>query len=133
MIPFPLLILGLAALGGRKSNGATTQRKPATTTAARAASAGTAASGAAAALTTSSATPAQAAQELADYLRGGGSFGLKGKPSAEVLRVQKLIGVSPADGIVGPKTRNATRALGVILPLRPSTRQPAGVEPAESV
>jgi peptidoglycan hydrolase-like protein with peptidoglycan-binding domain len=52
-----------------------------------------------------------------------------------VRRVQKLIGVSPADGIVGPKTRKATRALGVILPLRSltPTKQPAARGPGEYV
>lgn len=68
-------------------------------------------------------TAAQEAQNLSDYLRGGGSFGSQGLPSPEVLRVQRAIGVKP-DGIVGPATRNKCRSLGVVLPLRPTTRVP---------
>jgi hypothetical protein len=65
-------------------------------------------------------TPTQAAAGLADYLRGGGSFGDKARPNPEVSRVQRVLGLTPPDGIVGPKLRNAARALGVILPLRPT-------------
>lgn len=117
MLPLPLIALALAALGGRKRAGQPlAQRKPPT----RARSGGTTT----ASSSRAAESPAQAARNLADYLRGGGAFGYKGNPSEEVARTQRALGLT-GDGIVGPQTRNASRRLGVILPLRPSTRTPA--------
>lgn len=67
-------------------------------------------------------TPVQnahaAAVALRDYLLAGGKFGTQRARSEEVRVAQAAMGVTGEDGIVGPKTRKAARALGVKLPLR---------------
>jgi len=67
-------------------------------------------------------TPVQnahaAAVALRDYLLAGGKFGTQRARSVEVRTAQAAMGVTGEDGIVGPKTRKAARALGVKLPLR---------------
>ena len=116
MIPFPLLMLGFAALRGRS---APSSRAPASSAKPSRAPASSAADGAP--LVRSDALePAQAARGLADYLRGGGNFGAKGRTSTDVKRLQRSMGmtVKESDGIVGPRTRAVSRALGVTLPLR---------------
>lgn len=64
-------------------------------------------------------TPKQAAETLKLYLQTPGSnWGYKSNPSEEVRSAQKYMGLPPAeqDGIVGPITRKAARAVGVTFP-----------------
>jgi hypothetical protein len=61
-------------------------------------------------------TPKEAASELGTYLRGGGSKGSKGAPSAAVKQAQTDMGGLAADGLYGPATRARGKALGVTLP-----------------
>ena len=60
----------------------------------------------------------QAAIALRTYLLNGGKFGTARNHVREVMDAQNAMGVTGEDGIVGPKTRKAARALGVTLPLR---------------
>ena len=120
MLPLPLIVLALAALGSRKPAQSPTPERKGTTPSSNGTSNGTSAARAPA----PTVTPRAAAQALADYLRGGGQFGTKARPSPEVAKAQTIFGLRP-DGVVGPATRNAARTAGVVLPLRPSTRQPA--------
>jgi len=122
MLPLPLILLGLAAIGGRKTAQRSNEPKRPPANGGTPSSNGTSSARAPA----PNATPQQAAQDLADYLRGGGQFGTKRHPSPEVHKAQVALGLRP-DGVVGPLTRNAARAVGVVLPLRPSTRQPAAL------
>lgn len=59
--------------------------------------------------------PAQAARDLAEFLRRTHRFGSKTDRPAEVQTAQRDLGV-PADGIVGPRTRAAAKRAGVTLP-----------------
>jgi hypothetical protein len=64
-----------------------------------------------------------AARALAAFVREtlksgkGAALGTKGKPSEAVKQYQSLMGVTP-DGIYGPETRKAGKALGVSMPVR---------------
>jgi hypothetical protein len=111
VIPLPLIALAFAAMAGRKTR-QPAQAKPAADVLTR--STGTTSA------PTAPTDAREAARNLARYLAGGGSFGSKARPSAAVESAQRALRVTP-DGIVGPATRNAARALGVTLPLRPST------------
>ena len=65
----------------------------------------------------------QAAEDLSDWLRRTGRFGHAGDRPAEIRRAQRDMGM-PArdqDGIIGHRTRERARALGVPLPLRPKS------------
>lgn len=68
--------------------------------------------------TTTPDSPKDVARALRLHLERTRSFGSKGKPDRIVAQAQRELGVSPADGVVGPATRNAARKLGVVLPLR---------------
>jgi hypothetical protein len=115
-VAFPILLVLLAAAAStRKSKQAPTRKSGPLERGNGSSSNSSSSNG------SSSSTPTQAAAALADYLREGGSFGSAAHPSAAVGHAQRAIGLK-VDGIVGPKLRRATRALGVILPLRPSTR-----------
>lgn len=65
-------------------------------------------------------TPAQAAQQLAQYVRETGSNGKRGDAIVASLQRDLDSGLKP-DGIVGPKTRAAAKRHGVVIP------QPKGV------
>ncbi len=67
-----------------------------------------------------------AADLLRRYLRAGGNFGSRARPSAEVKKAQKLMGMpkSEQDGIVGKKTRAKAKQWGAILPSRGATPKP---------
>jgi hypothetical protein len=108
---WPLVILGLSILGGQSKSGPAPssrkvtpptppQRQPDLAT------------------VTPAEDAASAARALKAYLDSGGKFGTQRARSAEVRRAQVAMGVTGEDGIVGPKTRKAARALGVTLPLR---------------
>jgi hypothetical protein len=45
-------------------------------------------------------------------------FGYKNNPNPEVVKAQRAMGIEPADGIVGPMTRNRAKELGVTFPPR---------------
>jgi hypothetical protein len=66
-------------------------------------------------------TPKQVATALRLHLERTRSFGSKGHPDRIVAQAQRELGVAPADGVVGPATRNAARKLGITLPLRSAT------------
>ena len=119
MLPLPLIVLALAAMGGRK----TAQRPDAQRKGSAPNSDRNSSTQNEAPRVEATRTALQAARALAAHLQSGGSFGTARSPSAAVQDAQRGIGVTP-DGIVGPRTRNAARALGVVLPLRPTTRTP---------
>lgn len=64
----------------------------------------------------------RAAERLRDFLRANpkaAAFGYKGRPSQPVRDFQGAAGLV-ADGILGPNTRSAAKAVGVTFPARPS-------------
>jgi hypothetical protein len=68
--------------------------------------------------------PTAAAQQMRDYLVGGGNFGTRNRPSSEVAAAQRVLQVAD-DGIVGPNTRAAALKYNVRLPRRPGSAAPA--------
>ena len=137
MIPIWMLLLGGAALANSTAKQSQpAQRKPAPTPTtppsapsapqASPAAAAVLAPPAPAACTAAPSSPAEleratrrdVAEKLAVYLSNGGNFGVQGRRSSVVREAQAKLGVTGEDGIVGPKTRKACRALGVVLPLR---------------
>jgi len=62
-------------------------------------------------------SPKEAAQALLKFLIATGRFGSKTARQPEIEQAQRDLGVT-ADGIVGPKTREAAKRQGVALPPR---------------
>lgn len=67
-------------------------------------------------------TPKQAAQALRSFLLLSKRFGTVADRPQQTKDAQREMGVEP-DGIVGPKTRAAAKALGVELPPKPAKKK----------
>lgn len=96
----PLLLLGLLAVAARGTSPSSAPPDPAPSLA------------------------KQAAQALWMFLTRTGRFGSATDRVPQVMAAQRLLMVK-ADGIVGPITRAAAAAVGVTLPMKPSSTRPS--------